>query len=170
MEADDWGRGVPAAASPPTGSPLQYSPALRRVTTGFGMGPGGATALSATGTPRPPTTFPLECVLTARNALCSARFGFRLVATCEAPARVLARWCGTWDARASCPAGPSPWSPRLGNGARSVARSKVCPRSLGRVSSGRLPAVHLAPINPVVFRGSYLLTQWDTSSWEKIPA
>ena len=48
------GRGVPAAASPPTGSPLQYSPALRRVTTGFGMGPGGATALSATGTPRPP--------------------------------------------------------------------------------------------------------------------
>ena len=53
---DDWGRGVPAAASPPTGSPLQYSPALRRVTTGFGMGPGGATALSATGTPRPPTS------------------------------------------------------------------------------------------------------------------
>ena len=48
------GRGVPAAASPPTESLLQYSPALRRVTTGFGMGPGGATALSATGTPRPP--------------------------------------------------------------------------------------------------------------------
>ena len=41
---------VPAAASPPTESPLQYSPALPRVTTGFGMGPGGATALSATGT------------------------------------------------------------------------------------------------------------------------
>ncbi len=48
------GRGVPAAASPPTESLLQYSPALRRVTTGFGMGPGGATALSATGTPPPP--------------------------------------------------------------------------------------------------------------------
>ena len=42
---------MPAAASPPTGSPLQYSPALRRVTTGFGMGPGGATALWATSPP-----------------------------------------------------------------------------------------------------------------------
>ena len=44
---------MPAAASPPAGSPPQYSPALRRVTTGFGMGPGGAGALSATGTPDP---------------------------------------------------------------------------------------------------------------------
>jgi hypothetical protein len=49
------GPGAPATASPPTGLPLQYSPALPRVTTGFGMGPGGATALSATGTPDPPT-------------------------------------------------------------------------------------------------------------------
>ena len=45
-------RGAPAAASPPMGSPPEYSPALRRVTTGFGMGPGGSTALSATGAPR----------------------------------------------------------------------------------------------------------------------
>jgi len=37
------------------GSPPQYSPALRRVTTGFGMGPGGAGALTATGAPDPPT-------------------------------------------------------------------------------------------------------------------
>jgi hypothetical protein len=51
----DRGRaGVPAAASPPTGSPPQYSPALCWVTTGFGMGPGGASALSATDTPAPP--------------------------------------------------------------------------------------------------------------------
>jgi hypothetical protein len=35
------------------GSPPQYSPALRWVTTGFGMGPGGASTLSATGTPHP---------------------------------------------------------------------------------------------------------------------
>jgi hypothetical protein len=50
-----WGgAGVPAAASPPTGSPPQYSPALCWVTTGFGMGPGGASALSATDTPAPP--------------------------------------------------------------------------------------------------------------------
>src|SRR4029079_5952053 len=48
------GWGVPATASPPTESPPQYSPALRWVTTGFGMGPGGASALSATGTPHPP--------------------------------------------------------------------------------------------------------------------
>ena len=43
-----------AAASPPVGSPPQYSPALRWVTTGFGMGPGGASTLSATGAPHPP--------------------------------------------------------------------------------------------------------------------
>jgi len=48
-------RGVPATASPPTGSPPQYSPALPRVTTGFGMGPGGSRALSATDTPHAPT-------------------------------------------------------------------------------------------------------------------
>src|SRR5690606_9116797 len=30
------------------------------------------------------------------------------------------------------------------------------PRPLGRLSSGRLPAVHLPPINPVVSRGPYL--------------
>ena len=48
------GRGAPAAASPPTGSPPQYSPALHWVTTGFGMGPGGASTLSATDTPPPP--------------------------------------------------------------------------------------------------------------------
>jgi hypothetical protein len=49
---------VPAAASPPCGSPHKYSPALRRVTTGFGMGPGGATALAATGTSNPPSLLP----------------------------------------------------------------------------------------------------------------
>jgi hypothetical protein len=50
-----WGDagGVSAAASPPTGSPPQYSPALHWVTTGFGMGPGGASTLSATNTPPP---------------------------------------------------------------------------------------------------------------------
>ncbi len=31
-----------------------------------------------------------------------------------------------------------------------------CPRSLGRVGSGPLLAVHLPPINPVVSRGAYL--------------
>jgi hypothetical protein len=48
------GWGVAAAASPPKGSPPQYSPALRWVTTGFGMGPGGASTLSATGTSHSP--------------------------------------------------------------------------------------------------------------------
>ena len=48
--SSSWRWDVPAAASPPTQFPMQYSPALSRVTTGFGMGPGGATTLSATGT------------------------------------------------------------------------------------------------------------------------
>ena len=49
------GWGASAAASPPKGSPPQYSPALRWVTTGFGMGPGGASTLSATDAPHPPS-------------------------------------------------------------------------------------------------------------------
>jgi hypothetical protein len=43
--------GVCAAASPPTRFPVQYSPALPWGTTRFGMGLGGAMALSATHTP-----------------------------------------------------------------------------------------------------------------------
>jgi len=68
-------RGVPATASPPTGSPPQYSPALPRVTTGFGMGPGGSRALSATDTPHAPTHAATVC------SSCSSRGGLR------APAR-----------------------------------------------------------------------------------
>ena len=44
--------GVCAAASPPTRFPVQYSPALPWGTTRFGMGLGGAMALSATHTPQ----------------------------------------------------------------------------------------------------------------------
>ncbi len=44
------------------------------------------------------------------------------------------------------------------------------PRPLGRLSYGRLPAFHLPPINPVVYRGPYLLKQWGSSSWGGIPA
>ena len=40
------------------GATPQYSPALRWVTTGFGMGPGGATALWATS---PPDGLRVEC-------------------------------------------------------------------------------------------------------------
>ena len=46
--------GMPATASPPTGLPRQYSPALRRGTTGFGMGPGGCRRARGHGHPRPP--------------------------------------------------------------------------------------------------------------------
>ena len=38
------------------------------------------------------------------------------------------------------------------------------PRPLGRLSSSRLPAVHLPPINPVICRGPYLLSQWGVTS------
>src|SRR4051794_29152718 len=66
---DRWGvvrtRVVPAAASPPTGSPPQYSPALHWVTTGFGMGPGGASTLSATDTTLAPTSVMGACMVEA---------------------------------------------------------------------------------------------------------
>ena len=44
------------------------------------------------------------------------------------------------------------------------------PRPLGRVGSGRSPAVHPPPIDPVVSRGPYLVSQWGDSSWDGIPA
>ncbi|MEA2582833.1 MAG: hypothetical protein QOF33_918 [Thermomicrobiales bacterium] len=72
--------GGPAAASPPAGSPPQYSPALRRVTTGFGMGPGGTAAPPATdppGTPgahpRPRGPAPAPPTLTSRLSSTRAR-------------------------------------------------------------------------------------------------
>ncbi len=43
-------------------------------------------------------------------------------------------------------------------------------RPLGRVSSSRLPAVHPAPINPVVSRGSLEIKLRGVSSWRRIPA
>ena len=84
------GWGAPAAASPPRGSPPQYSPALRWVTTGFGMGPGGASALSATGAPHPPGSpggggAPLRArvLLRPRSRSCP-----RLRAPCTCPTRL----------------------------------------------------------------------------------
>ena len=167
------GRGVPAAASPPTGSPLQYSPALRRVTTGFGMGPGGATALSATGTPRPPRPAPAMVVPVRApshgSGACPPRMG--CWSWCSS-GLVFWFWCAglgayiNHEARtcrgADSPLGCSPQArcPAWGTEPKRRAHGVVVarrPRSLGRVSSGRLPAVHLPPINPVISRGAYLI-------------
>ena len=74
-------RVVSAAASPPTGSPPQYSPALLWVTTGFGMGPGGARTLSATDTTLSPAhstpvnSFKMEWVCCCVGVRCSLVFG-----------------------------------------------------------------------------------------------
>jgi hypothetical protein len=121
------------------------------------------------GHPPTPNVFPLKCVLTARLTRLHGVRTCSLVAThachaapCAEPVARRASWCPAGPALLATP--PGERSPFRGS------KCEVCPRSLGRVSSGRLPAVHLAPINPVVFRGSYLLAQWDTSSWEKIPA
>ena len=145
------GRGVPAAASPPTGSPLQYSPALRRVTTGFGMGPGGATALSATGTPPPPLRhIGVPSSGSSSDGLHHPCCAFALAGSlpmCEPSTRLRHQFSigvAPRGERSPCPGLPS------------IAGVQVCPRSLGRVSSGPLLAVHLPPINPVVSRGAYL--------------
>ncbi len=151
------GPGAPAAASPPVGSPPQYSPALRWVTTGFGMGPGGASALSATGAPGPPTLGGRR-----RGALASS-------------------WCGAGNGRRRGGPPPAARPPRVSSPAASAARRRrrvcVCggrwlglggrrgavpvvrgdrPRPSARLGSGRLPAVHPPPVNPVVSRGPYL--------------
>ena len=45
----------------------------------------------------------------------------------------------------------------------------IRPRPLGRLGSSRLPAVHLPPINPVICRGSYLITSGDARLGEGFP-
>ena len=127
---------MPAAASPPVGSPPQYSPALRWVTTGFGMGPGGASTLSATGTPHPPQPegrsallrqgrgkrSPRSCPLARAPcpATSAAPPGTRLAAAGQPP------WSGT------APGGVSPsWegSPPRGEGRSALPLARAAPLS-----------------------------------------
>jgi hypothetical protein len=46
----------------------------------------------------------------------------------------------------------------------------IRPRPLGRLGSGRLPAVHPPPIDPVICRGSFSISGRGGSSWGGIPA
>jgi hypothetical protein len=152
------------------GSPPQYSPALRWVTTGFGMGPGGASTLSATGTPHPHRE--------ARRPSCASPAGGR-PALLSAHPRALSRNTPHAHPRRSRGAGhgqdegiPLPLAraaPRSGPDAGSAGDSDLRPRPLGRLGSSRLPAVHLPPINPVICRGSYLVMSGDARLGEGFP-
>ena len=149
------GSGMSATASPPTGSPRQYSPALRRGTTGFGMGPGGSAALAATDIPDPP--------LLSGAPDCQQAYAASVWATAAAPGAGDAAGRGGRSALAGVrgpkrehppsepddDAGGPAWTWPCGSRSR--------PRPLGRLGSGRLPAVHPPPIHPVVCRGPYLI-------------
>ena len=132
------GSGGAATASPPTGSPPQYSPALRWVTTGFGMGPGGATALSATAPPDP-----------------------RWIRRHLPPALLLLR------PRPRHGVPPVTARPHHDRDSPGCPARISHPRPLGRVGSGRLPAVHLPPSNPVVCRGSSLVSPMGRLVWRR---
>ena len=176
---------MPAAASPPVGSPPQYSPALRWVTTGFGMGPGGASTLSATGTPHPRHAG-------GRGAPCCARAaGSAPHAPVRSPARPVQQHRpltvpapgvrpppgeGSPAVRRGLPLGeeglPSRWREPPRCRATTPDRNTmqvIHPRPLGRLGSSRLPAVHLPPINPVICRGSYLHKSGDARLGEGFP-
>ena len=169
-------------ASPPVGSPLKYSPALRWVTTGFGMGPGGASTLSATGTPHP-LTGGGDPVLRHAPGSDSPLLAGRLapggsptrpasphITPHHAVPSVLpaAAGCGRRPGRGlHLPlARAAPLPPTDTGGKRS---QEVRPRPLGRLGSSRLPAVHLPPINPVICRGSYLIMSGDARLGEGFP-
>ncbi len=177
------GWGVPAAASPPVGSPPQYSPALRWVTTGFGMGPGGASTLSATGTPHPRT--PEAGTLLLRHAPRATPRSWRAAPLLAGRPRALHSATSRLHhaSRSGLPAAAgavvargggltSPWRgpPRCRATTPDGKRSQeVRPRPLGRLGSSRLPAVHLPPINPVICRGSYLVMSGDARLGEGFP-
>ena len=175
---------MPAAASPPVGSPPQYSPALRWVTTGFGMGPGGASTLSATGTPHPRHAGGGDLAAAPHPAGIAMRRGMppllagrprALHCATSRPLHASARGprrCGS-EPRPRAREAPSRWrgpprcrAPRRRWGSQS---QDVRPRPLGRLGSSRLPAVHLPPINPVICRGSYLIKSGDARLGEGFP-
>ncbi len=182
-----------AAASPPVGSPPQYSPALRWVTTGFGMGPGGASTLSATGTPHPPTGEPGPLAACCASATEIASLGDSPPGRRpsgrppHAPVRVPARPAQPHTRLTGIP-GSLVSGPSWGAGQRRETPSRwrgpprgrvttpdgkhtqdLRPRPLGRLGSSRLPAVHLPPINPVICRGSYLVMSGDARLGEGFP-
>ena len=166
---------APAAASPPGGSPPQYSPALRGVTTGFGMGPGGARALSATNTAHPPLGGQRDAATPAICAIPREREEDpnSVLSTRPRALHVLSCPCGAAYG-ASAEEIPRSGAGRLGESIRHTA-ARCClrmlrPRPLGRLGSSRLPAVHRPPIDPVICRGSYLSAQWGGWSWGGIPA
>lgn len=168
-------------ASPPGGSPRQYSPALRRVTTGFGMGPGGADALSTTGTPHPPPPRVRsrtpgaggEPRSVTRLLLCHAGRDHIVPSEGSSPPTARPpRWkvphlrsftTNPWIALFTRDA---PHRHSLETGSNWGNR----PRPSARLGSGRLPAVHPPPVDPVVSRGPYLTSEWGGSSWGGVPA
>ena len=157
------GPGAPAAASPPVGSPPQYSPALRWVTTGFGMGPGGASALSATGAPDPPlpgratggASLSRRVVVVVVVCLERAGGGWFPPRPRARPGIVpggLRRAVGSSERRVCVSVGGPA---RVGGRGAAPGWWGDRPRPSARLGSGRLPAVHPPPVNPVVSRGPY---------------
>ncbi len=158
------GSGVPAAASPPAGSPPQYSPALRRVTTGFGMGPGGAGALSATGTPDPLLQQTNDVNLFGTTTTLCRDHG-------RASPQARSSACRTHTVHPGpFPRGPAPFG--AGRPGWEIKQSiVVCPPSA--IRTGRLRSVARRP--PPAYRpgrlpGALLLFGWGRSSRGAIPA
>ena len=177
---------MPAAASPPVGSPPQYSPALRWVTTGFGMGPGGASTLSATGTPHPPTggsgalaaPQPRDCL--PRDASSGSAPQEMLPALLSARPRALSSNIPQELSSVSGRVWPRPGAegiPRAGAG-----RPAVGSRPRGEAHAGsppstirtaRLQSVARGP--PAAYQPGHLpgvlpRNEWGCSSWGGIPA
>ena len=160
-----WGPGAPAAASPPVGSPPQYSPALRWVTTGFGMGPGGASTLSATGAPGPPPVPGQELggvpVVASSLCLVAGRAG-------RLPPRPRARPVGARRGHSSSASWPGPGGPgtpaaplgrrwRTALGHQHGSAPVGCPPSTRRLSTRWSP-------------GGLTHNRWGDSSWGGVPA
>ena len=172
------GRGRPRRPRLPWGRPHSTLRRCGGSRPGSGWDRVGPAALSATGAPDPPTTG-------------DRRRG----ASRRVTSSLFAAWERAGGGRHPPPAARPPRDSRSGGLGQLRRQSawRVCvggrwhgiswasrrgpgwwrgdrPRPSARLGSGRLPAVHPPPVNPVVSRGPYLITRWGDSSWGGVPA
>ena len=176
-----WDRVGPARSrprAPPAPRPARDRPAAVG-------GPDGFPARGPAAAPRPPDPAPAPLPRPRAAHRIAIRPGDRAAFGCPRPAhrrstpaaddaRSTRGSVGRWAAPGSDAAPSGAGRPGLPirareRGAAGAVEWGARPRPLGRLGSGRLPAVHPPPIDPVVYRGPYLVPSGEALLGEGFP-